>query len=138
MVTRERNAVTPTVVEMNTGLRGRFALALFCHLVTLPPCHLVSAAEPTYWQDVRPVLRKSCTACHNAKHKGDRDVSGGLALDSYDAVLKGAKEPVIRVGKSADSPLIKAVVTTDADKRMPLAATPLPPEMIDLLRHWID
>jgi WD40 repeat protein len=97
-----------------------------------------SAAEPTYWQDVRPVLRKCCTACHNAKHKADRDVSGGLALDSYAAVLKGASEPVIRVGKSADSALIKAVITTDAEKRMPLAATPLPPESIDLLRRWID
>jgi WD40 repeat protein len=98
----------------------------------------VHAAEPTYWQDVRPVLGKNCTACHNAKHKGDRDVSGGLALDSYDAILKGTAEPVVRIGKSADSPLIKAVVTADAEKRMPLAATPLTPDTIDLLRRWID
>jgi WD40 repeat protein len=103
-------------------------------------CFVVSssAAEPTYWQDVRPVLRKNCTACHNAKHLADREVSGGLALDSYDAVLKGAKDPVVRAGKSAESPLIKAVVTTDTDKRMPLAAPALAPEAIDLLRRWID
>jgi hypothetical protein len=97
-----------------------------------------SAAEPTYWQDVRPVLRKHCTACHNAKHVADLDVSGGLALDSYAAVLKGAKAPVIHVGKSADSPLIKLVVTDDEEKRMPLAGKPLPPETIALLRRWID
>jgi len=99
---------------------------------------LAPAAEPTYWQDVRPVLRKNCTACHNAKHVRDVDVSGGLALDSYDAVLKGGKEQVIRVGKSADSPLIKAVLIDDTEKRMPLAATPLTAETIDLLRRWID
>jgi WD40 repeat protein len=96
------------------------------------------AAEPTYWQDVRPVLRKNCTACHNARHVRDVDVSGGLALDSYDAVLKGGKEKVIRVGKSAESPLIQAVLLTDTEKRMPLAAPPLPAETIELLRRWID
>ena len=59
-----------------------------------------SAAEPTYWQDVRPVLRKNCTACHNAKHLRDLDVSGGLALDTYEAVLKGGKQLVIHPGKA--------------------------------------
>jgi roadblock/LC7 domain-containing protein len=112
----------------------------FCLFSVYSVCSVVYsfAAEPTYWQDVRPVLRKNCTACHNARHKGDRDVSGGLALDSYAAVLKGADAPVVRVGKSGDSPLIKAVMTADTDKRMPLAATPLTPEAIDLLRRWID
>jgi WD40 repeat protein len=97
-----------------------------------------SAAEPTYWQDVRPVLRKNCIACHNARHVRDLDVSGGLALDTYEAVLKGAKEPIVRPGKSADSALLKAVVATDTEKRMPLAAPALAPETIDLLRRWID
>ncbi len=93
------------------------------------------AADPTYWQDVRPVLRKNCTACHNAKHVRDTDVSGGLALDTYDAVLTSGK---MQVGKSGDSPLVKVVTTDDTEKRMPLAATPLTPESVALLRRWID
>jgi WD40 repeat protein len=97
-----------------------------------------SGAEPTYWQDVRPVLRKNCTACHNQRNLKEVDVSGGLALDSYEAVLKGGKEKVVQVGKSGDSLMIKLVTSTDPEKRMPLAATPLPPESIDLLRRWID
>jgi WD40 repeat protein len=99
---------------------------------------VATAAEPTYWQDVRPVLRKNCTACHNARHVRDLDVSGGLALDSYDAVLKGGKQRVVQVGKSADSPLIRLVLATDDEKRMPLAAPALPRETIDLLRRWVD
>ncbi len=112
----------------------------FLFLFFFSVCSVVCSfgAEPTYWQDVRPVLRKNCTACHNAKHVHDADVSGGLALDSYEAVLKGAKEPVIQVGKSADSVIIKAVATSDTEKRMPLAAPALTPETIDLLRRWID
>jgi WD40 repeat protein len=98
----------------------------------------VCAAEPTYWQDVRPVLRKNCTACHNTKKIKEVDVSGGLALDSYPAILQGSKQKVIQVGNSGDSRLIQLLVTADTEKRMPLAATPLPEESITLLRRWID
>src|SRR5262245_7982235 len=98
----------------------------------------VRAADPTYWQDVRPVLRKSCTACHSARNLKEVDVSGGLALDTFEAVKKGGKRPVAVAGKSVDSLLIQLVVTDDAEKRMPQGAAPLPKETIDLLRRWID
>ena len=64
-------------------------------------------AEPTYWQDIRPVLRKNCTVCHSVRNLKELDVSGGLALDSYEAIRKGSKQPVIQPGKSAASLLIK-------------------------------
>src|SRR5438477_10830930 len=82
------------------------------------------AAEPTYWQDVRPVLRKHCTVCHSAKNLKEYDVSGGLALDTYEAVLKGKKQPVLVPGKSAESRLVKLITTDDTEKRMPLGANP--------------
>src|SRR5262249_17333348 len=78
------------------------------------------------------------TACHSARNLKEVDVSGGLALDTYEAVRKGAKLPVLVPGKSADSMLIKLVTTDDTEKRMPLGASPLPKETIDLLRRWID
>ena len=84
------------------------------------------AAEPTYWQDVRPVLRKNCTACHNTRHLKEVEVSGGLALDSYEAAARNAK--LFQAGKSGDSVLIKLLLTPDTEKRMPLGATPLPEE----------
>jgi WD40 repeat protein len=96
------------------------------------------AAELTYWNDIRPILRKNCTVCHSAKNLKDPDVSGGLALDSYDAVRKGAKKAVIQPGKSGDSLLVKMLLLDDGDKRMPLGATPLPAETVAILRRWID
>src|SRR5204863_115857 len=79
-------------------------------------------ADPTYWQDVRPVLRRHCTVCHNARTATDPDVSGGVALDTYAAVLKwkDKKVDLVKPGKSGDSPLFKAVTTDDEEKRMPL------------------
>jgi hypothetical protein len=96
------------------------------------------AAEPTYWQDVRPALRKHCTVCHAAKNLDEFDLSGGIALDSYEAILKGQKKPLFEVGKSGDSRLIRALVTDDTDRRMPLGGKPVPPETVAMLRAWID
>jgi WD40 repeat protein len=97
-----------------------------------------SAAEPTYWQDVRPVLRKHCTVCHSVRNLNEPEVSGGLALDTYEAIAKGSKKPLVHAGKSSESLLVKAVMLPDAAKRMPLNASPLPTETIDLLKRWID
>jgi hypothetical protein len=98
------------------------------------------AADPTYWQDVRPILRKSCTVCHNQRQLRETDVSGGLALDTFEAVLrwKEKNKPLVHPGKSATSPLYTIVVTTDTEKRMPLGAKPLPNEAIAVLKRWID
>lgn len=107
-------------------------------LCVLPLCSLCLcdsfsvAADPTYWQDVRPVLRKHCTVCHKASKVADKDVSGGLALDS-----PGAAAKAVVPGKPGESLLMKLVTTADPKKRMPLDADPLPAEAVELLRTWI-
>jgi WD40 repeat protein len=96
------------------------------------------AAEPTYWQDVRPVLRKYCTVCHSARNLKEVEVSGGLALDSYEAVVKSDRKSLLKAGHSSGSLLVQLVVSKDDEKRMPLGARPLPEEAIAVLRRWID
>ena len=97
-----------------------------------------SPPAPTYWQDIRPVFRKHCTVCHSAKNLSELDVSGGLALDTFAAALKGSRQPVVRPGQGANSLLVKLISTDNAKKRMPLDAPALPKETIDLIRRWID
>jgi hypothetical protein len=99
-----------------------------------------SAAEPTYWGEVRAVLRKHCTVCHNPRQAKEPEVSGGLRLDTYEAVLrwKEKNKELVKPGKSAGSLLIQVVTTTDSEKRMPLGVKPLPGETIALLRRWVD
>lgn len=113
-------------------------LLLCCFLALCLTSPLAAAADPTYWQEVRPVLRKHCVACHSARNLREVDVSGGLALDTLEAIRKGGKRPVAAAGKSADSLLIQLLVTNNAEKRMPQGADPLPAETIALLRRWID
>lgn len=112
-------------------------------------CFAVLAAAPswsraeeevTYWKDVRPLLRKSCTVCHNPRQRKETEISGGLTLDSYEAVLKWKEKNRVLVhpGKSGTSPLYQVLVTSEGDKRMPLGATPLPEETIAIFKRWID
>lgn len=109
------------------------ALLLALFIATPSPC-----ADPTYWQDIRPILRKHCTVCHSKRNLEEVDVSGGLALDTYEATIKGAKKPVIDVGHSDHSSFVQLLIITDEDKRMPRSSMPLAKEKIDLLRKWID
>ncbi|MGE3804938.1 MAG: WD40 repeat domain-containing protein [Gemmataceae bacterium] len=93
---------------------------------------------PTYWQDVRPVLRKHCTVCHSAKNLREVDISGGLALDSYEAVAQSKRRALVKHGDGPGSKLVKVLLSTDADDRMPKGDKPLPTETIELVRRWID
>src|SRR5262249_29635947 len=66
------------------------------------------------------------------------DVSGGLALDSYEATLKGSKRSVLKPGKSDESPLVKLLIINDENRRMPQGAPALPEETVAMVRRWID
>jgi DNA-binding beta-propeller fold protein YncE len=113
-----------------------FSFVFFVLFVVQPSS--ARAAEPTYWQDVRPVLRKYCTVCHNKRNLAETEISGGLALDEYPSVLKWKGKALVRHGSSKDSLLVQVVVTPDTEKRMPLGARPLPPEAVAALRAWVD
>jgi hypothetical protein len=107
-------------------------------LLALPV--LGQAAEPTYWEDVRPILRRHCTVCHNVRNLDEPDVSGGLQLDGYETLLKTVRkeEKLIQPGKAAESLLVRLILLDDPLKRMPLRSKPVPAEQIEVIRRWID
>lgn len=107
-------------------------------LVLLVAIPSTLAAEPTYWKDIYPIFRKNCTVCHSQRTLQEPEISAGLALDTYQAVKKGGKQPVIVPGKSGESRLAQVLRLADANKRMPLDAKPLSDEHVALIRRWID
>jgi acyl-CoA synthetase (AMP-forming)/AMP-acid ligase II len=82
-------------------------MRLSCSLFILcVPCGESLAADPTYWADVRPILRKHCTVCHSERKLADIDLSAGLALDKPENIRKGSqlgKLPVLVAGKPDES-----------------------------------
>ncbi len=89
-------------------------------------------------QEVLPILRKNCVACHNAS-----DANGDLVLESPDKMIKGGDTgPAVTPGKGADSLLLK-VASHQVQPIMPppgndVAAVPLTSQELGLIKLWID
>src|SRR5262249_62353534 len=104
-------------------LRQAVSACLLC--LSFSGAALSQSADPTYWQDIRPVFRKHCTVCHSAKNVKELDVSGGLALDSFDAVKRGAKTPVFEPGQAGARLGVGLLATAAKEKGMPARAPAL-------------
>lgn len=113
----------------------RFVVVLIGLTALVTP---LRAAEPTYWQDLRPLLRKHCTACHNKRNLDEMDVSGGITLDSYESVVKNAKKAMLTSGHADRSLLFRVLIEKNEEKRMPLGTPPLPAEAVAVFKAWID
>ncbi|MER3416354.1 MAG: hypothetical protein C4297_09115 [Gemmataceae bacterium] len=109
-------------------------LLVACVLVAAPRAY---GQQTTYWQDVRPILRKHCTVCHSQKNIHEPEVSGGIALDSFEALV-GARRKLVEPGKGEQSLLYRVLITRDEDRRMPKDSPPLPQERIEIVKRWID
>jgi len=84
-------------------------------------------------KDVQPILAQKCYSCH-----GDEAQQSGLRLDKRQNALRGGDYgPVINVGNSAESKLIKRLVNGDGGLQMPPTGA-LADEEIGILRAWID
>src|SRR5262245_1816339 len=86
-----------------------------------------------YKQDIQPLLEQKCYSCH-----GPEVQQAGLRLDLRQNALRGGDYgPVIKIGDSAGSKLIRRVVDGDGGLQMPPDGA-LSNEEIGLLRAWID
>ncbi|MBI5758136.1 MAG: DUF1549 domain-containing protein, partial [Planctomycetales bacterium] len=97
---------------------------------------LVPAVSRTvdFRRDVHPILTARCFKCHSGK-----DPSSGVKLDDLDEITgESTGEPLVQVGRSADSRLIQLVAGLDKGLRMPPTGDPLPVAEIAVLRAWID
>jgi len=91
-------------------------------------------AAVDYERDIKPLFHERCSACHSRLKQ-----KGGLRLDAGALIHKGGKDgPAIVPGRSAESALLKRVLATDADERMPPEGKPLTSEEVALLGSWID
>src|SRR5258706_1593356 len=71
-------------------------------------------AEQFFESKVRPILANNCYTCHTGAQ------SGGLRLDSREAILKGGKSrPAIIPGSPEQSLLIQATSYTHTRIKMP-------------------
>lgn len=84
-----------------------------------------SAAEPSYFREIRPVLQRNCQGCHQPNLK-----QSNLDLTTYQGFQAGGKR-----GPAAAT--IVSYLTGEAKPQMPMGQPPLPKEQIDQVRAWV-
>ena len=115
--------------ERHPRFAWKFAFAFSA--ASLFPC---AAQSVDFTSRIQPVLTTSCAPCHHGV-KG----SGGLALDSAQALAQGSRSgAVIKPGDAAGSLLYQRITAKDQSVRMPMGGQPLPPETVALIREWIE
>ena len=92
------------------------------------------STEALFENSIRPVLVESCFRCH-----GDTKESGGIRVDSRDALLKGGDSgPAILLGNPDDSLLIKAIKRhSDVSAMPPDKDKALRPDQIASFEAWV-
>jgi WD domain, G-beta repeat/Planctomycete cytochrome C len=125
---------------------GSRCCCILCALVGLALAWLILASAQighaqapsgpvSFINDVAPILKENCFACHDAKKK-----KGKFEMTSYENIRKGGtKDDPIVPGKSRESIIIDLLTSTGVTRMPPKeAADPLPPEKIAIIARWID
>ncbi|MFO0825744.1 MAG: PSD1 and planctomycete cytochrome C domain-containing protein [Gemmataceae bacterium] len=111
--------------------RGPLAALL---LLTATSC--LTAAEPDYTRDIKPLLRAKCYACHGAVRQ-----KAGLRLDAGQLIREGSKNgPVVVPGKPDESQLLASITSKDkARPHMPPEGSgePFTNKDLALIRDWV-
>ena len=108
---------------------------LFICIAAVSFLNVASAADEkiNFTDHVRPIFRDKCFSCHNTNKK-----SANLDLSSYNSLMQGgASGEVISVG-SADDSYLFMLITHESEPSMPPESDPIPSEMIETVRQWIN
>lgn len=112
--------------------RIRIALAFF-FASPFTAAALADAKNPTYVDDVLPVLRQSCVSCH-----GDDKQKGGLNLASFANMQQGGSSGAVVAAGDPDKSRLYLLMAHIDEPKMPPKADKLPDAQLNLMRLWIE
>jgi hypothetical protein len=106
-------------------------LVLFCSSIAVASFPAEGQDPASYYQQVAPLFKRSCTACHNpGKMKGELD------LTTSASIRKGGKHgAIISESEPAKSHLIEEI--SGDDPSMPKEGDPLTKGEVALIERWI-
>jgi WD40 repeat protein len=95
-----------------------------------------SSKSVSFINDVAPILKENCFACHDAKKR-----AGKFEMTTFEKLMKGGAQsdtPVV-AGKPDDSDLYTLIVS-EAQRRMPPRdkGEAVPPEKAAVIARWIE
>jgi hypothetical protein len=121
--------------------RSHYRFCILCGVIAALAAWLILGHVPTanaqakpvsFINDVAPILKENCFACHDAKKR-----SGKYEMTNFEKLL--GEEHVVP-GKSAES-LVHTLIASKTERRMPPKKenlAPLAQPQIDTIRQWIE
>lgn len=95
---------------------------------------IVEADDIDFAHDIVPILKTHCAKCHAGMQQ-----EGDFSINTREQMLAGGSSgPGLVTGDSANSELIRRIVSTDEGYRMPPEGQGLSAEQATVLRKWID
>ena len=129
----EKRRAAGTIVRLAIGCALVSAAVLIVSFRDGPGLRVMAASKPTFNDQIVPILQKNCLACHSsAVHRG------GLALDSYDSLMKGGRHGQVIVPHDASQSRLVGMLEGGVEPQMPYGADPLPDAEIAMFKSWID
>jgi WD40 repeat protein len=108
---------------------GRPPFVTFFLLMAIP---LLGAEDPSYLRDVRPILDRSCTSCHQPASK-----ESDLDLTTYAGLQAGGRRGPAFVAGSPEQSLVIRFITAALQPSMPFGQPPLAADDVSTIRDWI-
>ncbi len=93
---------------------------------------LLAAEDPSYLRDVRPILDKNCTSCHQPASK-----QSDLDLTTYARFQAGGTRGPAFVAGSPEQSLVFQFITAALTPSMPFGQPPLVADDVSTIRDWI-
>ncbi|MGY8769684.1 MAG: c-type cytochrome domain-containing protein [Pirellulales bacterium] len=111
------------------------AVVLLLSLSTLAEDKKPASDQPkiSYDEQVRPILREHCFSCHNQDKS-----EGGLALDSYGALMEGGSSGEIVYAQDIDSSRLWDLIDHLDEPKMPPKQDKLPAPKLAMIKQWIE
>lgn len=89
--------------------------------------------NPTFVDDITPVLRQHCNGCH-----GNDKQKGGLNLATYVEMQKGGGSGAVVTPGNPDKSRLFMLVDHREEPKMPSSSQKIPAEQIALIKLWIE
>lgn len=89
--------------------------------------------NPTFADDVTPILRQHCAGCHGAEKQ-----KGGLNVASFGAAMQGGASGAVVVPGDPDKSRLYTLAAHKEEPKMPPKSDMIPAAQLATLRLWIE
>src|SRR5881628_75709 len=121
----------PLPRRLRRPAQNKMTLRVVLSLVFAASLAMAGDTPVSFYNDVVPIFKKSCTGCH---HPGK--LKGQLDLTTYEAAVKGGKHgDLVKVGDPKSSTLMEEI--TGEEPSMPKEGDPLTKDEVALIERWI-